>query len=146
MEGVSAEVEMINGSSDFHIQGSEYSKPVDSGHTYLDIVLEIQSMDHDQLEEIKQELFSEQLFLHFKDTHPNLIKGRVTGVTIDQRKTTIRFTGNTTNKSYTDYVAECTDQFNAYHYLVSGSPPEPEKKRKDIVKDIVQVFKRKLTF
>jgi hypothetical protein len=152
MDGVTAEVEVKNNffeSSSWKVA----SKNIHPGPTHLDIVLEIQNTDHDQLEKIKAEIMMDEMLIYFKDTHPNLIKGRVTGMTIDSQKTTIRFTGNTTDKTYHDFVAEVTNKLNAeqINWFESPGDPindgiieppklEPKNKRK------VKVLKRKLTF
>ena len=163
MDGVTAEVEVRNNFSENSSFGKYPSvKKHYPGPTYLDIVLEIQNTDHDQLEKIKAEIMMDEVLIYFKDTHPNLIKGRVTGMTIDSQKTTIRFTGNTTDKTYHDFVAEVTNKLNAQQInwiedkfenefpdltqpgdpIDDGIvyPPEPKNKRK------VKVLKRKLTF
>ena len=149
MDGVTAEIEIKNNFFESSLSGHRFKKK-NPGPTHLDIVLEIQNTDHEQLEKIKYELMIDDLLLYFKDTHPNLIKGRVTGMTIDSQKTTLRFVGNTTDKTYYDFAAEVTNKLNAKQINWTENPiddnsiypsePESEKKRKD------QVLKRKLTF
>ena len=111
LDGVQAEVEIKH---DF-MQPIKYAnvsanKP---NSTYLDILLTISNTNTKQFEEIKKKLIGNRLFLHFKDIHPALIKGSVKSITIDHLKTEIRFIGNTTDKTYQDYVTEITTNLNA---------------------------------
>lgn len=134
--------------------------------TYLDILLRINNATPDQFLKIKKKIMEKELFIHFKDAHPALIKGRIKSLTMDSRTTEIRFTGNTTDKTYHDYVTETTNQLNAQQLIWNESNdnvesyvnpfsdldpvPDPgfkkkvhfnkQKKRKD------KVLKRKLTF
>lgn len=150
MDGVTAEVEVVGGHFDSSPAiGRNFKKKTPFG-SHLDIVLEIENTDFDQLEKIKEEIMMNEMLIYFKDTHPNLIKGRVTGMAVDSRKTTIKFTGNTTDKTYHDFVSEVTNKFNAEQFNWSESTEDPiddgivnqnqKPKRKDMV------LKRKLTF
>ena len=130
--------------------------------TYLEILLRINNATPDQFLKIKKKIMEKELFIHFKDAHPALIKGRIKSLTMDSHTTEIIFIGNTTDKTYHDYVAETTFQLNAQQLIWNESNEEKpnnvelnpiadpgykkkvyfnkQKKRKD------KVLKRKLTF
>jgi hypothetical protein len=168
MDGVTADVKEVGGIFDtFPSVSGHFKKKTVTQASRLNIILEIQNTDHDQLEKIKAEIMMDEVLIYFKDTHPNLIKGRVTGMAIDSKTTTIRFVGNITDKTYYDFAAEVTNKLNAQQinwtqnefedeFIQNGfpdltqpddpiddsivHPPEPKNKRK------AMVLKRKLTF
>ena len=152
IEGCYAEVEIENDFSNIQSQNNPYHsrhfKAKKSSPTHLDIVLEIPNVSHQQMEELQEQTLHQELLLWFKDTHPNLIKGFVKGITLDSQKATINFKGNTTDKSYTDYITEVSNELNAEQFYWKnktdhGSEPKiTSKKRKEKTK----VLKRKLTF
>ena len=130
---------------------------------YLDIVLTIHHHDIAQLNEVKGQLYSEELYLHFKDAHPCLIRGTVRAMTFDNHNATVRFKGNTIDKTYDDYITEATTQLNeAFEYTLESENPIDDgktdfdewKEGTIVSKGINQadkekkgkVIKRKLTF
>lgn len=155
LEGVQAEVEPKHEFAEFGYQsyGHKHKFPTKN---WLDIVLTIDTpSETSQIEELKEQILFNELYLYFKDVHPNLIRGRVKNVTMDYQKVTINFKGNTTNKEYHDFITEVSNQLEAYQYHwqtkhqtnkahlpIEGDKPEQEpiKERK------VKILKRKLTF
>lgn len=149
IEGCFAEVEVKNNPSNFKSINSPYLiRKKESMPTFLDIVLEIPNVSSQQIEELKDQILNQELLLWFKDTHPNLIKGYVVGLTLDSQKATVKFKGNTTDIAYTDYVTEVSNGLNAEQFYWkdktdhSSEPKITSKKRKEKTK----VLKRKLTF
>ena len=61
---------------------------------------------------------------------------------------TIQFTGNSTNKTYYDYITEVTNQLNAKQIVWDNKKPDPGFKKKVHFKETkkTKVLKRKLTF
>ena len=118
----------------------------------LDIVLTMEPPEKETLDKFKLDLLGQMVYLHFKDVHPALIRGNIKAVTLDHLASTIRFVGNTTDKTYQDYVAEVANQLQAYQYHWQAStssnkaylPIEPETKKEKERKAIK--LKRKLTF
>jgi hypothetical protein len=113
----------------------------------LDIVLTMEPPEKETLDKFKLDLLGQMVYLHFKDVHPALIRGHIKAVTLDHLASTVRFVGNTTDKTYQDYIVEVSNQLQAYQYHWQASTALPnesetieEKGRK------VKVLKRKLTF
>jgi hypothetical protein len=135
----------LSGHQFFHKKGAT---------TRLDIVLTIHNPDYPFLDEVREQIINENIFIYFKDVHPNLIKSIFRGMTKDSQKITMSFTGNATDKEYLDYVTEVSTQLNAQQIHWQSKPimqsqfplasidpkPDPIKKRK------VRELKRKLTF
>lgn len=169
LDGVTAEVEIRN---DFIDQkdmfGIKKPTPVVSG-SYLDIVLEMATpTDIETIEELKKTILHDKLFLYFADVHPNLLTGHIKSITQDSQKMTIRFKGNSTDKTYNEYLIEVATQLNKAKKLEidkeGNTEPElanpnagqPVYKKKvsfredheDIKKrkDGITILKRKLTF
>jgi hypothetical protein len=119
--------------------------------SWLDIILTIDTPSNEQIKEFKKQTLHKNLFLHFQDVHPNLIKGSIRMITVDSQKVTISFKGNVTDKEYLDYVTEVTNQLNAYQYHWKASTndhnQEPETSSTNYSKERkVKFLKRKLTF
>ena len=153
IEGVNAQVEVRNNFSEsLSFKSVHFPIKPKKSPTYLDIVLEFNTTTQEQYNKLKEQIISTELLLWFKDTHPNLIKGFVKGITVDQHLTTITFRGNTTDKTYMDYVTEVSNGLESEQNVITSSEdpidnsivnlPEPENERKDSVQEL----KRKLTF
>jgi len=153
MEGVLAEIENKHDMLTFDTDMG-YSQKFPKA-SWLEIKLTFQTpQDHSQVDELRNMIESELMFLYFKDVHPNLIKGIVTDVYLSSGyETEIHFKGNSTNKTFHEYIEEVTGQLNEayqYHFKSNSdellhnaqfdqkSEPEPELK--------ITVLKRKLSF
>lgn len=114
LDGVEAEVEIKHNYIQATKTGTGYkSIKSKTNSTHLDIILEMATPTSKQFEKIKKEIINDDLFLYFKDSHPNLIKCIFKKMKQDSQKTSINFTGNTTDKTYHEYVVETTSQLNA---------------------------------
>lgn len=138
IQGVQADVEqkMEYITQDTLQRKQKHSVP---GKHYLDITLTIPRPADDYLvDELRFQTEAEELLLYFKDVHPCLIKGRITDVHLGHGEVTIKFIGNTTDKTYDDFVIEAKN----YQSILFGTDyvdDLPIKKKKKIIK-------RKLTF
>lgn len=161
LNGVQADVQMKEGVFYEHkgpLGVIDHIMPME--HPFLEITLTMNHADMIQLEEVKIQLFSEEIFLSFKDVHPCLIRGQVLGMNIGDTEVTIDFKGHAIDKTYDDFVTEATDQLNAYQYYLEtptaeenmhSIPDEPEEVINDIMNQLDKekkgkVIKRKLTF
>ena len=152
IESISAEVNIIN---DFYtvMEPSGYKRKVSKGPTALEIILETITTSKEQYEKMTKLIVNEKLYLHFKDTHPNLISGYIRSIAVDQHKTTIIFDGNTIDKTYNDYVTDVSTKLKeTFNWQEEPELPEPDlgfKKKVHFRKEkeeAIQVLKRKLTF
>lgn len=120
-----------------------------TGKTWLEITLKVYIDTMDKVKELAEQIKWGQIFLLFKNVHPNLIKGWITDITLDTDEAIINFTGNSTNKTYHDYIIEVADQLNAQQIVWEGKEPEyePDPNEKPVKKKkVIRVLKRKLTF
>ena len=124
IDGVSAEVNIINNFATI-IEPSGYIKKTPKG-TSLEIILEVSTLNTKQYEKMSKLLINNKLFLHFKDTHPNLISGHIRSITADQHITTIKFDGNTIDKTYQDYIVDISDQLKETLNWQEPELPEPD--------------------
>jgi len=145
--GVEAEVEP-------HIDTYEIANAFGETHqsmvksSWLDIVFTIHHPDISQYEELREGLYEEEVLVYFKDVHPCLIRCRMLNMTWDSQKITFELKGNTTDKTYLDFITEATNQLNAQQYVVESDQSkenefkQPSKQKKEKTK----ALKRKLTF
>lgn len=151
ISGCEADVEMNRGivEPETTLSGHQfYAKKQPA--TRLDIVLTIHNPDYPFLDEVREQIINEDIFIYFKDVHPCLIKAFFKGMTIDSQKICMSFTGNPTDKEYLDYITEVPNQTMYFQHpqldnpidnsMVNNPKPDPEKERK------VKELKRKLTF
>lgn len=123
-----------------------------SGISYLKFIITAITPPKKQFEKLKgQLLHHNELFLYFMDCHPNLISGVITSITMDNHKTTIRFKGNATNVTYTQYITEVATSLNAKLFYWNDEPksdpdPDPGFKKKVHFRKKTKIVKRKLTF
>jgi hypothetical protein len=149
IDGVEAEVEMKTQFEPAIVTSSQYgrAKKATKPLTRLDIILEMATPTPEQYAKMNKMLINEKLYLHFQDIHPNLISGYVKGITMDHRKTTIKFDGNTIDKTYHDYVVEVSNKLNKQQLILSPEPDPGFKKKVHFKKKkTIQDLKRKLTF
>lgn len=124
------------------------------GSNWLEMEIKILNPEPSIYSTVKDQLFNEMVYIHFKDTHPNLIRSSITDIAMMHDNVTLSFKGNATNKTYHDFITEVTDQLNAYQFhfqsdtndhsvepMVSTTQPKPKPKKK-----VTKVIKRKLTF
>jgi hypothetical protein len=109
LEGVTVEVEHIQETAITASPSGMTTKQVAPNSSYLDIVLEIHDPDTVKYNQFNQMVHHEELLLSFEDIHPCLIKGYVKSMTQDFKKITIRFTGNTIDKTFNDYMDGLND-------------------------------------
>jgi hypothetical protein len=109
LEGVTAEVEHIHETTRALSPVGSMTKQIVPNKSHLDIVLEVYDPDTAKYNLFNQMVTSEELLLSFKDIHPCLIKGYVKSMTQDFQKITIRFTGNTIDKTFNDYMDGLND-------------------------------------
>lgn len=146
--GVEAEVQPHIDSYELKNPFGETQQSVVKG-SWLDMVFTVHHPDVSQYEELKESMFQEDVLVHFKDVHPNLIRCRLLNMTWDSEKITFELKGNTIDKTYLDYVTEATNQLNAHTNVYRSKHPKenehkqplPKAKKKEIKK-----LKRKLTF
>lgn len=124
IDGVSAEVERTNDFRDI-IEPSGLKKRISTGISHLEFKLEMATIPSNQYQKLAKEILHKDLYLYFKDAHPNLIKGMIKNVTVDSHLTTINFSGNVTDKEYIDYVTEITTQINAQ--IIYWNDPNEEE-------------------
>ena len=115
---------------------------------WLEIDIKVFHPDKPMYNTVRDQLFNEQVYIHFKDAHPNLIRSHLMDMSMMHDNISLKFKGNATDKTYHDFITEVTDQLNAYQYHFSStsnsdymqeSSTIPKKKRKKSIK-------RKLTF
>jgi len=114
--------------------------------SHLDIVLEMHNLDRGKFKQLKNMIFNEELLLSFQDVHPNLIKGRVTGTTMDMHKISIEFRGNSIDKTFNEYIIEMDNQLKltANQHIWESSKLSQSKPKK--FKNELKPLKRRLTF
>jgi hypothetical protein len=149
IDGVEADVEMKT-QFDPIATPLKHSKKVTKPTTRLDIMLEVATPTPKQYDTMKEMLINKKLYLHFQDIHPNLISGYIRSIVINDfdKKTTIKFDGNTIDKTYIDYLAEIVTQVNnkIFHVVTPEADPGFKKKVKFRKRKEIQALKRKLTF
>jgi hypothetical protein len=111
---------------------------------YLIVEIRVYIPTMKEVRDLVKQTQGENIFLHFKDVHPNLIKGWIVSVDLEIDEAIINFIGNSTNKTYIDYVTEVANQLNAKQEVWDGK--EPEYELEPAPKKKVQIYKRKLTF
>lgn len=121
-----------------------HQKTLAPGRTWLEITIKVYIPTLDKVRELREQTKVDQIFLLFKDVHPNLIRGYINEIYLETDQAVIKFTGNSTNKTYIDYVTEVTNQLNAKQEVWDGK--EPEYELEPAPKKKIQVYKRKLTF
>jgi len=131
--------------SNFPIVSYE-QKQIPIGRSWLEITLQIYIDTMDKVKALAEQTQQEEIFLLFKNVHPNLIKGRITDVYLELDYAVINFIGNSTDKTYIDYITEVENQLNAQQIVWKGVEPEYELDPKIEKKKNIQVPKRKLTF
>lgn len=147
IQNVQVEIENKHDHNIFQLPGGHKRKRTTT--TWLEITLTVSTPeDHSTVDELRFQSEQQEMFLYFKNVHPNLIKGFITDVYLDHQKTTIQFTGNSTNKTYHDYITEVTNQLNAKQIVWDNKKPDPGFKKKVHFKETkkTKVLKRKLTF
>ena len=152
LEDIVVEVEAITDYNEFKDNSGELvHRSVRSSH--LDIVLTIYKAFefNEKYEQFKQLVFNEALLLSFKDVHPCLIRGRITGMSLDVHKATINFIGNTLDKTLEEFVTEVEykvgNRLNAKQIVWRSPEPDPGfKKKVHFKKQEIKIPKRKLTF
>lgn len=155
-EGIQAEVHNRHEFADVQSQMGFKTKVPTA--TWLDIILSIPNSQDimKNIETFRNESLHENLYLNFKDIHPNLIRGVIKSITADSKNIGIRFKGNVTDKEYLDYVTEVSNQLQAYQYHFKASTDnhsiepqldsiQPESEPIETERKVT-VVKRKLTF
>jgi hypothetical protein len=150
IEGVNAQIEVEKGFSESG-KKIHFKKPKNNPSN-LDITLEFNTATKGKLDQLREQIMFSELLLWFKDTHPNLIRGFVKGIEVNQHLVTIKFKGYVTDKTYLDFVTEVTNGLKSEQNIITLSEdsinnsiihlPEHENKRKNSVQEL----KRKLTF
>lgn len=143
LQNVQIEVENKHDTATFKSWGDSEHK-YSTGKTWLEITIKVYIPTLDKVRELREQTKVDQIFLLFKDVHPNLIRGYINEIYLELDQAVIKFTGNSTNKTYVDYITEVTNQLNAKQEVWDGK--EPEYELEPAPKKKVQVYKRKLTF
>jgi hypothetical protein len=143
LQNVQNEIENKHDTATFKSWGNSEHK-YSTGKTWLEITIRVYIPIMKEVRDLVKQTEGENIFLYFKDVHPNLIKGWIVSVELENDEAIINFIGNSTDKTYEDYITEVANQLNAKQEVWDGK--EPEYELEPAPKKKVQVYKRKLTF